>query len=681
MHTAIAASSPPRLICRRCVGACVGLLCVVAGCHDRPTAPSVDPLVPARATADLLESPSGGSADFSVGGEAPLAGNQKFVARFPTPTVVAMTVHQDFAITTLPPRPPNPGRLGLAGRVYAFGCSHQGEAYLLNYPDDGGYGFPFAGCQLAGQPDVTTSYSDTVLVSGMVYYGYAFDAACPYPDAACASYTGSSGVSLVRPSATLSIGGDSVRDGVLRAFPNREYTLVATPAPQRLGRFATPVQPVATGWTLKSDSGTIEADICENGSGRVCTKTFTHSGELTLVALVNGEQMTSSPLRVQTPALSMEVSRDSVTVGDTVLVTTTVGGMDTTALSYYAVSSFAPDGRSIGFALTGAAQPQDGGGVPPCLRPKPVPTHCYIVLTQAGRARVEVGAFLDAHGLSVQASRDIAVRGDERAVKLSVSRGTIAPTARYWKLDTKTKTYTLNQNRPPDTSRTVVTVSVVDGSGTAVPNVDVTLSLAAHESSSGHDHTGGKPTGIFQTLQRAPLQPATVNTGPSGVAKFYYVASEVSGPVTIKGASPNSSVDTATVSVKVPGLVAMPSGASYVFTGAIVNRHTANHFGTPAALAAFQEFADSVSTWIGEPLGINDISLADGGLFDVGLRSWEIPHGYHRRGTHADIRTKYATNAVFPGKLQARMRALWKVTLGYGEPVDEEDHLHLNFYP
>ena len=681
MHTALAVIRPPRLICRRPVGACVGLLCLVAGCHDRLTAPSVTPLAPPHATLDLLDSPSSGSVDFSVSGEAPLAGNQKLVGHFPTPTVMAMTVHQDFAITTLPPHPPGSGRLGLAGRVYAFGCSHQGEAYLLNYPDDGGYGYAFAGCQLAGQPDIVTSLSDTVLVSGMVYYGYAFDAACPYPDAACASYTGSSGISLSRLPATLTIGGDSVRNGVLRAFPNREYTLVATPAPLQLGRFGTPVQPVSTGWTFKSDSGTIEADICENGSGRTCTKTFTRSGDLTLVALVNGVQMTSPPLRVQMPALSMELSRDSVTVGDTVLVTTTVSGMDTTALSYYAVSSFDPDGRSVGFALTGAVPASATDGVPPCLRPKPVPTHCYVVPTRPGRARVEVGAFLDTHGLSVQASRDVAVRGEERAVKLSLSQGTIRPTARYWKLDTRTKTYTLNVNRPPDTSRTIITVSVVDGSGTPVPNANVTLSLKAHESSSGHVHAGGKPTGIFQTLQKAPVSPGPVTTGPSGVAKFYYVASEVSGPVTIDGASPNASRDTATVSVKVPGLVAMPQGASYVFTGAIMNRHTANHFGTPPALEAFQEFADTVSAWIGEPIGINDISLADGGLFDVGRTTWEIPHGYHRRGTHADIRTRFASNTVFPNKLQTRMRALWKVTLGHGEPVNEDDHLHLNFYP
>jgi hypothetical protein len=565
--------------------------------------------------------------------------------------------------------------------VYGFGCSHQGEAFLLNYPDDGGIGYPFAGCQLAGQPDLVTSYADTVLVNGKVYYGYAFDAACPYPDAACAAYTGSSGVSLVRPSATLAIGGDSVDAGVLRALPNREYTLVATPAPVRLGRFDTPVLPVSTGWTFRPDSGALEADVCENGSGRTCAKTFTRSGELTLVALVNGELVTSAPLRVEMPALSMGVSRDTVTVGDTVLVTTTVAGIDTTALSYYAVSSFDLEGRAVGFSITGAAAGGGTGSVPSCLRPRPVPTYCYVVPIRPGRTRVEVGAFLDAHGLSVQASREIVVRAVERAVKLSLATGTITPTARYWKFDPGAKTYTLNPGRAPDTSRVLLTVSVVDASGTPVPNTNVALTLRATELSSGHDHSGGKPTGILQSLQKTPVAPGPVNTGPAGVAKLYFVASEVSGPVIVGGASPNAASDSAMVSVQVSGLVALPPGASYVFTGAVANRHTANHFGTPQALDAFRHFADSVSSWIGEPLGINDISLPEGGLFDVGSVGWEIPHGFHRRGTHADIRTRYANSTTFSPKLQARMRALWKVTLGYGEPVNEADHIHLNFYP
>jgi hypothetical protein len=681
MHTALAVFRPPRLTRRRAFGACVGLLCVVAGCHDTLTAPSTGPLVPPRATADLLDSPSSGSAEFSVSGEAPLAGNQQLVGHFPTPTVVAMTVHQDFAITMLPPHPPENGRLGLAGRVYGFGCSHQGEAFLIEYPDDGGYGLPFAGCQLAGAPDAVTSFSDTLLVSGMLYYGYGFDAACPYPDAACASYTGSSGVSLARPSATLAIGGDSVRAGVLRAFPNREYTLEAAPSPQRLGRFDTPVQPVGTGWTFTSDSGIVSADVCDNGSGRTCSRTFTQSGELTLVAIVNGERMTSSPLRVQLPQLTLVLSRDSVKVGDTVFATTTVKGIDTTALSYYFLS-VAGTGGQVPHGSPGSGPTRDG--VPPCIGTRPVPTHCYVVLTQAGRMQLEAGAFLDRRGLGVFDSRAIVVTGDERRVRLSVARSTIVPTARYWRFDPVTGAYTPHPTRKPDTSRTMLGVSVVDAAGAAVPNVDVVLSLAAHDLTAGHDHSGGKPTGILQTLQQAEVPGGRVNTGPTGVAKVNFVASEVSGPVTITGTSANVTRDTLTVHVKVSGLVPLAAGPHYVFDGAIAERHVDNHYGTPPALHAFQVFADSVSDWIHEPIGINDISLAEGGLFDVGEESrwtpWELPHGYHRLGTHADIRIRHGNGTVYSRELKRQMKDLWHVTLDFGVPVSEGDHLHLNFY-
>jgi hypothetical protein len=656
---------------RHCTSAAVaaGLILISAGCHDAVTSPPITRLAPAQAPARSLESPSGGGATFSVSGEAPLAGSERDIGRYPTPTVVAMTVQQDFAVVLVQPGSSNAGRLGLAGRISAFGCTHQGEAYLVNFPDEGDFGFPFAGCQLAASPTLVTAFTDTVVVNGLVRYGYGFDAACPYPDSACASYSGSSGVSLSRLPATLGIFGDSVKDGTLRAWPRREYTLVAAPAPARLGRHPTPMQPTEGGWTFTPDSGSAQTDACDNGSGRVCTKTFQKSGFLTLVAIVNGARMTSPPIRVETPAVALALSADSVTVGDVVVATTTVIGLDTTALSYFYVS-----------APTAAAPAAEG--LSPCVGTTPVPTRCYLVFTQPGRALVEVGASLDIRrGLSVNAQRFVVVSGNDRKVTLSVARRTIEPTARYWRFDTETKQYTPHPTRQPDTSRTVVTVSVADAAGKPIPNLDVVLSLEAREKSAGHDHVGRRPTGIFQTLAREPLPGGVVNTGLSGVAKVYFVASEVSGPVQLQGVSANAVRDTITVDVRIADLVALGPGPHYVFTGAVEGRHTDNHYGTHAALAAFRQFADSVNGWIGEPLGINDISLQWGGLFDVGGEPWAIPHGYHRRGTHADIRTRYASRQVFSRKLQERMRALWRVTLHLGIPVNEADHLHLNFYP
>ena len=648
------------------------LVPIASGCRDALTSPRQISLAADHAPRRSIDAPEMGVAELFVDGQAPLAGGEQEIGHYETPTVVAMTVHQEFSIAPVRTGSSGTGALGLAGRISGFGCTHQGEAYLVNFPDDDDYGYPFRGCQLAGSPTFMTVFSDTVVVSGVVRYGYAFDAACPYPDAACASYSGSSGVSLRRLPATLGLAGDSVRDGTLRARPNREYAIAAAPSPAMLGGHHTPVTIVEGGWTFAPDSGPVQRDVCDTGSPRVCVKTFKTSGDLSLTAIVNGVQMTSTPLRVQVPAVTLSLSADAVAVGDTVLATTTVNGLDTTALSYYYVSP-AP------LAVQSSSPRADG--LMPCLGTKPVPTHCYIVFAQPGNALVEVGAFLDDHGLATYSQRYVVVKGAARRVKLIAGRRAMEPTARYWKFDVEAKEYTPHPTRPPDTSRTTVTVSVTDAAGTPIPNVDVGLALHTRDGSAGHEHVGDKPAGIYQTMSHEPLPKGTINTGASGVAKLYFVAPEVSGPVQLEGTSASATTDTSTVQVGIAGLEPLTPGPSYVFTGAVTGRHTDNHYGTPAALAAFRQFADTLSRWIGEPLGINDISLEQGGLFDVGGQPWNLPHGYHRRGTHADIRTKYASRQVFSKKLQERMHALWRVTLHHGIPVNEDDHLHLNFYP
>lgn len=651
------------------LGASAALASSIVGCHDALTTPLQTPLAAAASPRRNIDSPASGAAEFSVSGQAPLAGGQRDIGRYETPTVVAMDVYQQFEIT-LPPGSEGPGRLGLAGRVSGFGCTHQGEAYLVGFPDGGDFEYPFRGCQLAGTPSMT-SYSDTILVNGFLRYGYGYDAACPYPDSACGSYAGSSGISLRRLSATLGLAGDSVKDGRLRAVPRRQYQIAAAPDPARLGSHYTPVVVVDSGWTFAPDSGPVQHGVCIHGDARVCTAAFTTSGYLSVTAIVNGVRMTSPRLRVQMPVVTLSLSADSVAVGDTVLATTTVLGLDPAALSYYYVSP-AP-------SATRPGTPRADGLVP-CLETRPVPTHCYVVFVQPGRALMEVGAFLDDHGLATYSQRYVVVKGAGRRVKLNASRRSMESTARYWRFDVATRQYTPHPTRLPDTSRTTITVSVTDAAGTTIPNVDVRLALRAREGSAGHEHLGDKPAGVVQSLSHEPLPSGTVNTGPSGVAKLYFVAPEVSGPVQLEGTSGNATPDTMTVQVGIAGLEPLAPGASYVFTGAVDGWHTDNHYGTPSALAAFRQFADSLAQWIGEPLGINDISLAQGGLFDVGGQPWVLPHGYHRRGTHADIRTKYESRRVFSKKLQERMRALWKFTLRYGEPVNEADHLHLNFY-
>lgn len=391
----------------------IGLPAILPSCRDsltNPPAPRLTPVGPA------LASSVGGSAELVVTGQAPLAGGQELIGYYPTTTIVAMTAHQYFSITGVPPYQPNQGAIGLAGRSSGFGCSHQGEAYLLDYPDGGGYGFPFAGCSLADRPGLVDTFSDTVAVDGRLYYGYSYDAACPYPDEGCAAYTGTSGVSISSIPATLAITGDSVRAGTLWAWPRREYVLTAAPEPASIGRYQTPVLPTGTGWTFTPDSGQTESDACSNGSGRICTKTFQRSGSLTLKAFVNGETMASEPVRVQMPAVKVSLSADSVAVGDTVIATASVLWVDPTPLSYYTVNLATAPATDTG---------RSRGGIPPCLGTKPVPLICYLVFTQPGTATVEVGATFDPRGRGVfaLARRTVTVTANEAKIEIALAAG------------------------------------------------------------------------------------------------------------------------------------------------------------------------------------------------------------------------------------------------------------------
>lgn len=98
------------------------------------------------------------------------------------------------------------------------------------------------------------------------------------------------------------------------------------------------------------------------------------------------------------------------------------------------------------------------------------------------------------------------------------------------------------------------------------------------------------------------------------------------------------------LNVGIQGLEQMPvSGEGHWrLTGAygepgVTSLHLFNHYGTSStvgtlSLIAWRYFEDTG----GDSLGINDISLPKGGLFDIN-NDWATPHSEHRAGTDADI--------------------------------------------
>lgn len=155
-------------------------------------------------------------------------------------------------------------------------------------------------------------------------------------------------------------------------------------------------------------------------------------------------------------------------------------------------------------------------------------------------------------------------------------------------------------------------------------------------SSEGHDH-GVHPRVLGGTLfpMMCPIAPE------SSLCQVIYSAPQIAGEeqltVILKQGTTEVERQTATMRVRVPGLEALsgsPFGIWWL-TGQ-TGGHGSNHFGTPHAIARIQAMATVYFDLYGESIGVNDMSLSGGGLFDH-RSTWAPPHHSHRTGTSVDI--------------------------------------------
>jgi hypothetical protein len=243
-------------------------------------------------------------------------------------------------------------------------------------------------------------------------------------------------------------------------------------------------------------------------------------------------------------------------------------------------------------------------------------------------------------------------------------------------------------------------------SGRPAAGGSVTLTVAPRDSSGGHAHGIGaaRPKGTFflagEDISRDGRDTARVGQialtlSATGDAQPVYRTSGVSGSevLTVRvQAEGRVVVATDSVVVAVPGLVELTEGGS-VDTIGLTTSHPDSHWGAPAMAAAVRQLADSVSAFASRiaalpfqarpsgrfpsQLGVNDMSLRLGGLFDVDS-TWTFPHVDHRDGFDADIDVRRETSDDNYARL---VRAVWMAKLGH-ELLNERrlhNHYHLMF--
>jgi hypothetical protein len=216
---------------------------------------------------------------------------------------------------------------------------------------------------------------------------------------------------------------------------------------------------------------------------------------------------------------------------------------------------------------------------------------------------------------------------------------------------------------PAAESQTAVKVAVtVSGILYCLPvPYGVTISSLGVEGSGGHSHTANRPTGRFiENGEQLTLQRQTGND----TIRTTYQASLFGGKekiiATILNITP-AIADTDSVIVRVPNLVLLPQGEHYVPVGGTCEHHGPrgegdldpcaspdnNHFVRRGVVDVLTAIAEAWFELDGHVLYINDISLPNGGGFDVG-GGWQADicpncfgHETHRIGNDIDIRTAF----------------------------------------
>lgn len=149
--------------------------------------------------------------------------------------------------------------------------------------------------------------------------------------------------------------------------------------------------------------------------------------------------------------------------------------------------------------------------------------------------------------------------------------------------------------------------------------------------SGGHQHGGDRPHGSLY------LDNCTIGEGLTFCVNIYS-PSEVAGEENIV-ATLRDTGETAigTVQILVPGLEPLTASAigSWRLTGQ-TGMHNSNHYGTASTNTRIRTMATDYFEEAGIAIGINDISLVWGGLFDW-QGTWAPPHSLHRIGKSLDV--------------------------------------------
>jgi hypothetical protein len=232
---------------------------------------------------------------------------------------------------------------------------------------------------------------------------------------------------------------------------------------------------------------------------------------------------------------------------------------------------------------------------------------------------------------------------------------------------------------------TTVNLTATLANGVPDGQIDFSAKAIDLQSAGGHDHTNitSVLVGAFDK-DAFSTKPTSTCTTTGGSCTAMFTVSEVSGSysITAKLDTDASASYDVPVMVRIQSLAELSSGATYRLTGA-TTKHLSNHSGAGTLIRNIQAVSKMYfnnSATKGQTLGINDMSLSEGGLFDIS-GAWTVPHKLHRTGDSVDIDHKTFKGSQAGNLNLTLLTSLMKAVKMYQVPEGSSIHFQISGVP
>jgi hypothetical protein len=222
-----------------------------------------------------------------------------------------------------------------------------------------------------------------------------------------------------------------------------------------------------------------------------------------------------------------------------------------------------------------------------------------------------------------------------------------------------------------------LTVGCFDANGALLQNCCPTVPNAAYPAYGGHNHAVGPHAsyslggnGCYSNFAGVPL---TITTSTAGQAEAFNLCAEYCSAWALYS-------DYRQANLYYLSELGADTGSNYALIGTQSGLHPGSHFGTPFVVLSMQSIASQYAP-SHRTIGINDMSLIYGGVFDINGDWVENNHAAHRKGLSVDV--QYRVNGSEYSVLDlASFTAIVNAhsgTVGIHSPGGANQHIHIDF--